>query len=187
MPEDQPDDRQAIENAVESILAGKDVDSVFESLTAIREEKIPDATPAEERIEQDEANEFDKASKTAKLNRLALRNRTIELKNRRLELRNQQLDQDRKERERYADRIYNIVIAWLATVGSILVLQGFGRLGNLPPFELAPTVMITAIGSTTASIIGIFIIVARHLFPPKDRFKERSRQKKKQRKVTELE
>jgi hypothetical protein len=69
--------------------------------------------------------------------------------------------QDIAERKLYAGRCFWLVAIWLALIGLIIFLQGFG-IGN---FALPTSVLITLIGSTTGSVVGIFLIVTRYLFP----------------------
>lgn len=68
--------------------------------------------------------------------------------------------QDRQERKRYADRIYNLVRWWLLFIGGILLLQGMSD-----EFHLPQSVLIALIGGTTANVLGIFYFVAEYLFP----------------------
>jgi hypothetical protein len=69
--------------------------------------------------------------------------------------------QDIAERKKYAGRTYWLVVVWLAMIGLIVLCQGFTLLG----FGLTSGVLITLIGSTTGSVVGIFLIVTRYLFP----------------------
>lgn len=71
------------------------------------------------------------------------------------------LRQDIEERKKYAHRAFCLVIVWLVVIGIILALQGFHILG----FYLTSGVIQVLIGSTTGSIVGIFLIVTRYLFP----------------------
>lgn len=94
------------------------------------------------------------------------------------------LKQDRKERKRYAGKIFVLICAWLGIVLGIVVMAGFK--GNLPirvnpwprsmidpyrwewtPFELPETVLLALIGGTTVTVLGLFAIVANYLFPRK--------------------
>ena len=74
--------------------------------------------------------------------------------------------QDRSERKTYAGRIFRLLIVWLCVVASILLLRGFSQFSL---FSLSDAVLMTLIGSTTASVVGIFIIVAKYLFPQRTR------------------
>jgi hypothetical protein len=78
----------------------------------------------------------------------------------RFEIENQDLRQNIAERKRYAERSFWLLVVWLAFIGVIVFFQGFRFFG----FELANSVIITLIGSTTASVVGIFLIVSRYLF-----------------------
>jgi len=69
--------------------------------------------------------------------------------------------QDIEERKKYAGRSFWLVVIWLLLIGVFVFFQGF-KVGG---FELTSGVLITLIGSTTGSIVGIFLIVTRYLFP----------------------
>ncbi len=71
------------------------------------------------------------------------------------------LTQDRTQRKKYANRLFWLVVGWLLVVGAILLLHGFA----VAAFELPGIALTTLIGSTTASVIGLFAIVANYLFP----------------------
>lgn len=70
--------------------------------------------------------------------------------------------QDITERKKYAGRVFWLVVFWLLAVGAMLFMQG---LKSCFSFQLSDTVLITAITTTTASVVGIFLIVANYLFP----------------------
>ena len=72
--------------------------------------------------------------------------------------------QNRSERKTYAGRIFRLLIMWLCGVALILFLHGFSQFTS---FNVSDVVLMTLIGSTTASVVGIFIIVAKYLFPQK--------------------
>ncbi len=74
------------------------------------------------------------------------------------------LDQDRKERKKYAERSFWLVLVWLVAIGAFVFLQGVGKVGSWG-FNLSNSVMLMLIGTTTVSVIGVFIIVANYLFP----------------------
>ncbi len=83
--------------------------------------------------------------------------------------------QDREQRRTYASLAFALVCIWLAAVLWFLYLQGVGGnvivlsgLLHFGPFHLSDSVLIMLIGSTTASVVAIFIVVARHLFPRRD-------------------
>ncbi len=72
-----------------------------------------------------------------------------------------QFKQDIDERKIYAHRIFKLVVGWLGFVGIMLWFNGFSRFN----FHLSNNVLIALITTSTASVIGIFIIVAKYLFP----------------------
>jgi len=78
-------------------------------------------------------------------------------------LHNVGLDQDIKERKKYAFRIFLLVAFWITAVLVIIILQGFSVCG----FHLSDSILLAAIGSTTANVIGILIIVIKYLFSEK--------------------
>ncbi|MCP4263971.1 MAG: hypothetical protein GY777_00070 [Candidatus Brocadiaceae bacterium] len=66
-----------------------------------------------------------------------------------------------KLRLNYASRIFLIVCIWLGCVIVGVFLTGFKILG----FSLSDKVLIAFITSTTISVLGLFIVVAKWLFP----------------------
>jgi len=82
--------------------------------------------------------------------------------------------QDRRERKKYARHVFALVCVWLFAVLGLIFLQGvggnvvFGWPPHIGPFSLSNSVLATLVGSTTASVVAIFAIVARYLFPRRD-------------------
>jgi hypothetical protein len=70
--------------------------------------------------------------------------------------------QDRRERKRYADLVFRLVCWWLLGVSGLVVFSGLDELALEEP------VLVTLVGSTTASIVAIFVVVAKYLFPAHD-------------------
>jgi len=68
--------------------------------------------------------------------------------------------QDRGEREKYASRVYWLIVCWLIALAGILLLQGSEN-----SFSLRENVVLALIGGTTANVLGIFIVVINYLFP----------------------
>jgi hypothetical protein len=66
-------------------------------------------------------------------------------------------------RKEYAKKIFVLTCLWVTGIYFLLLLQGFG----LDRFRLSDNVLLAAIGSTTANIIGVFLIVTRYFFPRK--------------------
>jgi uncharacterized membrane protein len=68
------------------------------------------------------------------------------------------LRQDRRERRRYAEQIFTLISTWLFTVLFILIINTKAGL------RLSDSVIITLITTTTASVLGLFVIVINYLF-----------------------
>jgi hypothetical protein len=78
-------------------------------------------------------------------------------------LTNDQFRQDMTERRKYAEHIFELVCRWLFAMLMIVVLQGLGRKDGW--FSLADSTVSVLIGMTTASVLGLFVVVATYLFP----------------------
>jgi hypothetical protein len=115
-------------------------------LSAIAEPSIPDPASGTA-VAECEKLDLDAQAKTESV--------------RRLRFENKQIKQDRKERRKYAHRIFCLICVWLGAVGLMIILQGFGALR----FRLEATVVVTIVTTTTASVLGVFLIVANYLFP----------------------
>lgn len=72
--------------------------------------------------------------------------------------------QDRDQRKEFAIRIFNFLSLYMFGVFFILIMSGIG----CNNFYLSDTVLITLLGTTTATVIGVFNFVARYLFHNKD-------------------
>lgn len=77
-----------------------------------------------------------------------------------LEIRNKA--QDIAMRKRYADHIFSLVSIYMFAVFLILILSG-----SPSSFSMSDTVLVTLLGTTTANVIGVLVIVAKYLFPKK--------------------
>ena len=64
-------------------------------------------------------------------------------------------------RLKYADKVFWLVCVWLSFVIMALGCSGL----HIHGFQLSDNVLIAFIVSTTASVIGLFAIVAKWLFP----------------------
>lgn len=81
-----------------------------------------------------------------------------------LEALRQQLDEARDTHQLrlgYASRIFWLVVAWLACVAVAVFMSGFA----LWSFKLSDKVLITFITSTTINVVGLFVVVAKWMFP----------------------
>ncbi len=77
-----------------------------------------------------------------------------------------------RQRKSYALRIYILTTVWLVLVLLIVVFSGFSAggarvaLGGTPVgFKLSDTVLLALIGTTTANIVGVLVVVVKYFFP----------------------
>lgn len=68
--------------------------------------------------------------------------------------------QDREQRKEFAIQIYHFLCFYLSSVLFLVVLSAT----PLIKFELTEGIIITLLTTTTANIIGIFILVVKYLF-----------------------
>lgn len=120
-----------------------------QDLSALREPTIPASSPEAAALIAREEADVDRGAliQQAEVNRLNIEN--------------EQRTQDRTERQKYAHRVFCLISCWLIGVFLLLVAQGWALRG----FRLSDSIVITAVGSTTASVLGLFLIVANYLFP----------------------
>lgn len=85
--------------------------------------------------------------------------REAKLRNAALEGENIGDSQDRAQRKEFAEKIFSFVCLYMFSVFLILFLCG-----SPGSFKLSDTVLITLLGTTTANVIGILIIVVKYLF-----------------------
>lgn len=71
------------------------------------------------------------------------------------------LRQDRELRQEYSSKLFTLVVVWLG----LLWLAVFAHGLPVTRFRLDPDVLRLLVASTTASVIGLFAIVANYLFP----------------------
>ena len=105
---------------------------------------------------------------TTELERLKIENRKLQIENQGLELQNQRLKDEsgrlrelHDTRKQYVGRLFWLITAWLSVVVALVALTA--TLKNI--FTLADSVLIAFITSTTVSVIALFVIVAKWLFP----------------------
>ena len=77
------------------------------------------------------------------------------------------LKQDIDERKKYANRIFWLVVTWLAVVVVVLVVDGirWPWAAQYVGFDLPEAVLMALITTTTGGVVGVLLIVARYLFP----------------------
>lgn len=61
----------------------------------------------------------------------------------------------------YTGRIFWLVVAWLSCVVACVVLSGFKFYG----FGLSDSVLVAFITSTTVTVVGLFVLVAKWMYP----------------------
>lgn len=72
------------------------------------------------------------------------------------------LAQDIEERKHYALRIYKLTVGWLITLAAFVLLHGWqSHLG----LNISEKIILALITSATIQVVGLFVIVARYLFP----------------------
>lgn len=83
-----------------------------------------------------------------------------------------ELAQDTGNRRRYADSIWYLVVCWLVGIAIILAVDGIFHVccstTGAPKEFLSEKVILALIGGTTASVLALFTIVAKFLFPEKE-------------------
>lgn len=70
-------------------------------------------------------------------------------------------------RKSYGNRVFWLMVFWLATVLVIVIASGIPLLQELKYFQLSEKIILTLIGTTTINIIGLFGFVMKYLFAPK--------------------
>lgn len=73
--------------------------------------------------------------------------------------------QDRKQRKEFASKIFYFLCVYMIVVFVLLLFAGIKGQGLC--FTLSDTVLLALLGTTTANVISIFIVVAKYLFPNK--------------------
>jgi hypothetical protein len=91
--------------------------------------------------------------------------RELELESSRTQIEGEKSDITAKRQ--YAKGTFLLVVSWIFLVFVILLFQGFAVRG----FKLSDSVLLAAIGSTTANVIGMLVIVLKNIFPSKEKDK----------------
>lgn len=76
---------------------------------------------------------------------------------------NESETQNKQQRKDFAERIYSFAAIYMLGVFLLLFLSGT----ETTDFKLSDNVLITLLGTTTANVIGILIIVVTYLFSRK--------------------
>lgn len=127
-----------------------------------------DAPKADEKAREDLKREEDFLfQQKVKNDRLETQKKRIQLKRLNAELKSYQTDIDLRKKFSWA--IFIFLSIWIAAILTFVLFIGFGE---YTCFVLSDSVSITLLGSTTVSVIGIFMVVAKYFFPqrtfPKD-------------------
>ena len=120
---------------------------------------MPDPLDA---IRPDETGEVDQDAQFEEL-LFRRQTRSYQLEERRHALTN--LKQDIALRKSFALGIAIFVIVWFLIVLAIVASDGFRMRVDGHDFVLANSIILALIGSTTANVIGILLIVVHYLFP----------------------
>ena len=72
-----------------------------------------------------------------------------------------ELEQNIDARKCYAFRLFVLICVWLLSILGILIATGFDHC----PFHLSDAVLLGLIGGTTATVLGLFLVVVKYLFP----------------------
>jgi hypothetical protein len=98
-----------------------------------------------------------------------------------------ELKHNRAQRKTYANRIFCVLICWMILVAYVVLAQGFGygfpavsvvgmargfgivAFKGMAAFHLSDGVIIALLTTATGSVIGVFLIVVRYIFPPPPR------------------
>lgn len=120
-----------------------------------------------ERIELDDAPS--RKDKLAKKEEIAYETSPQDFKEDLMKAQVDNLRQDMELRRTYSDRLFQILLGWLVFVGGMVVGAGTNLeieiLGTQVSFELSDTVLSVLLGTTTLNVIGLFLVVARYIFP----------------------
>lgn len=68
--------------------------------------------------------------------------------------------EDKEQRKLFGERMYSFVVYYMFFVGVVVLLAGSQWMG----FYLSDAVLVTLLGTTTATVIGVFNFVMKYLF-----------------------
>lgn len=134
--------------------------SPFLNLDAIKPEVPPPPATACDNLAQEEFDDYRKQEQKARLD---------------------DLQAEVENRKRYTTWLFWLMVGWMVVVLGIILLAGLkypelrkDETGAFVPlhwydwlvaFDLPEGVLLALIGGTTANVIGLFLVVARYLFP----------------------
>ena len=92
---------------------------------------------------------------------------TVDQRNRSRFLREEQ-NHIREYRRKYSGRVFTLTSAWLVFTAALIVATGFRN----SVFGLSDAVLVAALGSALAGVIGMFLVILNWLYPRPEREKE---------------
>lgn len=95
------------------------------------------------------------------------KDRRVGLRNRHREAKTARVRSTTELRETYAPRTFKFLAWWMASVGAIVLLQGFGGFLWLK-FKLSDVVLSTIVGGTAVAVVGLAHAVVKGLFGHRD-------------------
>ena len=128
----------------------------FSSLLAIIQEALQKQSAVEKLPES--VIQIDDEKKTLEFDRL-------KLENKRLQSKLEEAEDLHKVRKRFTNRLFWLIVFWLLAVVGFIALAGLHVRG----FTLSDAVIVAFITSTTVSVLGLFLIPAKWLFPSVDK------------------
>lgn len=146
-------------------------ESLTENKTAIAPPVADTITLASDRLNDLflEAEKTARQKATAELERREIENQKLKIQTERLKDENKRLVELHDTRKQYIGRLFWLIVGWLSVVIALVILNA--TLKN--NFALSDAVLIAFITSTTVSVIALFVIVAKWLFPASDEKSEK--------------
>lgn len=133
-----------------------------------KQRQPPDSSAASEALIQEIAEAAPLEISEAQPNEPLVNVEKETLESARLEIENERLRDELEEardvhdlRKRYTGRLFWLIVLWLVAVITFVTLTGAWKAG----FSLSDSVLIAFITSTTVSVLGLFVLVAKWLYP----------------------
>lgn len=111
-------------------------------------------------LEASQSGETVEQNTAVTLSDIERQDKVLDLKLKKGQLESQ--EQDRKQRGQFAKKIFWAVVVYLVAALVIVYLIGAGV------FHMSDSVSITLLGTTTANVISLLVIVAKYLFHSKE-------------------
>ena len=129
-------------------------------VTGLIDESSPDDTPDDgTSVEQEDYGDCPAAEK------FDLKKQKLNVEVNKLNAELKQFNQNIEERKVYTDKLFRLTKCWLIFV-AVLIFTVAVEVEFIPiKFSLSDKVLITVLTTTTVNVIGLFVYVARYLFP----------------------